>query len=142
MTYATQQNLIDRFGQVELIQLTDRGTPPTNAIVSAVIDRALADADGEINAYVSAKYPLPLDPVPAVLERIACDIARYFLYDDRATEQVTQRYKDAIKFLQGVANGSASLGTDSDGDAPAAGGAAQYSAPTRVFTQDTLRDFG
>jgi len=139
MTYATQQNMIDRFGQEELTQLTDRTR--SGGIDAAVVDRALADADAVINGYVSAKYTLPLSPVPAGLERIACDIARYGLYDDRATEQVKQRYDAAITFLKDVAKGTATLGPDAANQAPSITGGPQHSAPERIFTHDTLEDF-
>lgn len=139
MSYATQANLITRYGERELIELTDRAG--ADGIDAATVAKALADADAEIDGYVAAKYTLPLDPVPAVLERIACEIARYYLYEDRVTEQVRRRYEDARKFLQGVAAGSVALGVDASGAAPTASGGPQVSAPDRVLTQDTLSDF-
>lgn len=139
MTYATQQNMIDRFGAVELTQLTDRSN--SGGIDAAVMARALADADAAINGYLSARYTLPLDPVPLVLERLACDIARYFLYEDRATEQVAKRYNDAVKMLEGISRGTVALGVDGANQAPAATGGPEYSAPDRVFTHDTLVDY-
>ena len=138
MTYATQANLITRFGEQEITELTDR---TNTGIDAAVVSKALADADAEINGYVSAKHELPLNPVPAVLERLACEIARYYLYEDRVTEQVRRRYEDARKWLQGVANGTVSLGVDASGDAPASSGGPQSSAPERVFTRDSISDF-
>lgn len=141
MTYATQQNMIDRFGEQELIQLTDRATPQTDAIVTAVLDRALADADAEINGHLSAKFTLPLDPVPTVMERLACDIARYYLYDDRVTDAVKDRFNNAVKFLKGVVSGEISIGVDAASEAPAVSGGPRVSAPDRVFTQDSLSDY-
>ena len=141
MSYATQQNLVDRFGEQELIELTDRADPPAGAIDATVVAKALEDADGEINGYLAAKYTLPLDPVPLVLQRLASDIARYFLYQDRVTDIVEKRYQDAIRFLKGVAAGSVSLGVDASNEQPAAGGGPAYSAPDRAFTGDTLSDF-
>ncbi len=139
MTYATQQNMIDRFGEKELTQLTDRAN--SGSIDVAVLSRALEDADAEINGYLATKYALPLNSAPLVLTRIAADIARYFLYDDRATDQVTQRYKDAVKFLQNVAGGQVTIGVDSLNEAPAATGGPQYDAPERMFTGETLADY-
>lgn len=139
MTYATQQNLIDRFGQGELTELTDRAN--SGAIDAAVAGKALADADSEINGYLASRYTLPLDPVPTVLERVACEIARYYLYEDRVTEQVKRRYDDAIKFLKGVSTGAVALGVDANSESPSSTGGPQCSAPDRIFTQDTLSDF-
>lgn len=139
MGYATKQNLIDRFGQEELIQLTDRGN--TGAIDDTVLNQALADADAEIEGYLVGRYALPLVSVPPVLTRIACDVARYHLYDDHATEQVRVRYEDVRKLLEGIASGKVQLGLPASAGAAPVAGAPEVSAPEREFTKDTLRDF-
>lgn len=140
MSYATQQALVDRFGETEIAQLSDRAN--TGAIDPVVVAAKLADADGEIDSYLVGRYTLPLDPVPVALQRIACDIARYHLFDDRVTEAVTQRYKDAIRFLELVAKGQVQLGADTGGTAPpSAAGAPDYTARDPIWTQDTLKDF-
>lgn len=132
MTYATQQNLIDRFGESELIQLTDRGG--LGEIDAVVIDRALADADAEINGYLAARYILPLvSPLPTVLEKLACDIARYQLYDDRVTEAVETRYKNAVSLLRDVAAGRALLGVTSTDNSPASNNDVQMSSTDTVW---------
>lgn len=133
MSYAAQQDMVERFGADELIQLTDRATPPSGAIDATVVSRALTDADAEINGYLAGRYTLPLLTVPTVLKRLACDMARYYLYDDHATEQVTQRYKDAVKFLMGVTRGDVKL--DLDGANPVAG-SVQLNASPRVFSRE------
>lgn len=137
MPYTSKQEMIDRFGADELIQLTDRASPSTGAISDTVLNQALADADSEADGYLGARYTLPLATVPVALKRIAADIARYRLYDNAATEEVRKRYEDAIKFLRAVSSGEATLGIDPVRieDAP------QYSAPVRVFSGDTLKDF-
>ncbi len=137
MGYAVKQNMIDRFGSEELIQLTDRAN--TGAIDDVVLGQALADADAEINGYLVSRYVLPLASVPPLLMRIACDVARYHLYDDHATEQVRVRYEDARKLLEGIASGRVQLGLPT-GAVPVTG-APQFSAPAREFTRATLRDF-
>lgn len=141
MTYATQQDLVDRYGETEIIQLSDRAN--TGAIDVAVVAAKLADADAEIDGYLVGRYTLPLVPVPGSLPRIACDIARYHLYDDRATEQVTARYKDVIRFLELLAKGTVSLGpgTDGDGATPTVGGLPEYCAPAPIWNRTSLKDF-
>ena len=52
--------------------------------------------------------------MPQVLTRIACELARYYLYDDQFTETVKQRYDANIKFLIGVASGDVKLGVDAE----------------------------
>lgn len=140
MTYASQQNLIDRFGEDELIQLTDRDN--LGAIDAAVVARALADADAEINGYLSTRYTLPLSPVPAVLEKLACDIARYQLFENAVTEIVKERYENAIRFLKDVAAGKVTLGVDGNGDTAATiSNSVQISSTTPVFRRSESDGF-
>ena len=139
MPYATQADLVERFGETEIIQLSDRDR--TGAIESAVVTAKLADADAEIDAYLATRYTLPLASVPTVLKRVACDVARYHLFDDRVTDDVRRRYEDALKFLQAVAKGTVSIGVDPIGQAPASSDLPDHCAPDPVFDRKTLGDF-
>ncbi len=117
MSYATQADLEERYGTDELTQLTDRtgaGGPD-----AAIVARALADADAEIDGYLASRYSLPLDTIPPMLARIACDIARYRLWEDRASEEVRRRYEDARRLLESIAAGRVSLGLPAASAAPA-----------------------
>lgn len=141
MTYATKQDLIDRFGADELEQLTDRDGS-AEAIVDSVLDRALEDADAKINSYLSGHYTLPLTDPPDVLERTASDLARYYLYQDGPTEAVQKAFDHAVAFLRDVAAGRAQLGDQDDpGDAPSSGGGPRIVAGDKVFSSDTLADY-
>lgn len=133
MSYATQQNLVTRFGSDELIQLTDLNN--LGSIDPAVVSVALADADAEINSYLAGRYNLPLTQVSAELVRLACDIARYRLFDVRATEAVKVRYDDAIKKLRDIGKGLASLGIDEAGHAVAVAGDVQIVSDGRDFAR-------
>lgn len=140
MTYACQQNLIDRFGEDELIQLTDRAS--LGAIDATVVARALADADAEINGYLSTRYTLPLSSVPEILVVIACNIARYRLDNRDPREDIVTRYKDAIKYLKDVVAGEASLGVDSNNAQPdTATNSVQISSTTPVFRRSESDGF-
>ena len=101
----------------------------------AVAGKALADADDEINGYLSTKFTLPLASTPKVITRVACDIARYYLYADRVTDQVKKRYDDAVKFMKGVAAGDISIGLDQAGSVPATEGGPDFVAGDRAFTR-------
>lgn len=139
MTYASQQDLVDRFGEPELVQLTDIGEVTEGGIVSDVLDRALEDADAEIDGYLESRYRLPLASVPRLLVGMAADIARYKLYRDAVPAVVERRYKDAVKILENIAAGKVSLGRDSDAaPAPVTDGA-QFGQSTRVFGRDVQR---
>jgi len=141
MTYATQADLTDRFGAVELAQLTDR----TNGVVidATVLGRALTDADAEIDSYLATRYALPLASTPVVLVRMAADIARYRLYDDRVTEAVRQRYGDAVSLLKRMATGEVQLAgsTVLAAATTGAGNAVAVLAPDRVFSATALQNY-
>ena len=136
MTYATQSHLVDRFGSDELAQLTDRETGAT--IDAAVLGRALADADAEIDGYLAARYTLPLASTPVTLVRIAAYIARYRLFADRATDAVRQFYADAVRDLKAIAAGNIII----DGALPLAASTntitVKVSAPEPIFNSDAL----
>lgn len=131
MTYATQADLETRFKQQELIELTDEAN--LGVINAAAVSVALADADAEINGYLAGRHTLPLTQTSPELVRLACDIARYRLYDTKATEQVKARYDDAIKKLRDVSSGKASLGIDQASQPVAVAGGATISSGGRDF---------
>ena len=132
MPYCTQADLVERFGENELLALArdETGT----AIDTAVVERACDDASGEIDGYVSAAgYTVPLATVTRIITAYACDIARYRLYDEHASDQVQKRYDDAVKFLVRVANGTVKLGI-STGPSSSSAGSVQMNSGRHVFT--------
>ncbi|PKL44320.1 MAG: DUF1320 domain-containing protein [Candidatus Riflebacteria bacterium HGW-Riflebacteria-1] len=141
MSYAVVQDMVDRFGAAELIQLTDRSETPTGEYDSELIEQALSDAEAEINAYLASRYALPLAEVPETLVRLTCNIARYQLYGSSLTEEVTKRYNDAIAFLKNVSRGDAVIGVGTTGTAPTVENAPEHFGPDRVFNSDTLKDY-
>ena len=108
MSYATVTDLVVRFGEQELVQLTN--WTGAGVIDVAIAQQALDDAEAEINGYLAVRHTLPLASVPPLLARIACDIARYRLWDDRASEEVRMRYEDARRVLEAIAAGRVTLG--------------------------------
>lgn len=139
MTYAAQADMVERFGEAEIAQRTNRVDGST--IDQAVLARALGDADAEINSYLAARYQLPLAATPTVLVRLACDMARYQLFSDGAPDVIRQRYQDAVSLLKRMASGEVQL----DGVAalqPAHGGQAVVSrSPARVFSDAVLKHY-
>ena len=95
----TRQDLIDRFGEGELVLLTDR--EGRGVIDDEVLNRAIEDAEAETAAYIQAAG-LVLPSPPKVLVVKVCDIARYYLHDNGETQVVLDRYKQAIAWLRDV----------------------------------------
>lgn len=138
MTYAAEIDLVERFSALELAQLTDRTHGV--AIDQLVLGRALADADAEIDGYLATRYTLPLGSTPAVINRLACEIARYRLYDDGVPATVRQRYEDAVSLLKKLSSGDVRL-PDLEAVAVAGEALVSHSFCPRQITADTLRGF-
>ena len=108
MSYATLADLIARFTEVEIGQVAD--TDGSGEIDAALVARALSDAGAEIDAALVGRYTLPMVPVPELLTRIACDLARESLYTDAPPKVVTDRARQARDLLAAIAAGRMRLG--------------------------------
>lgn len=139
MTYAVKQDLIDRFGELELIQLTDRtSSVPTN-VDDVVVGRALADANAWIDGYLVKLYALPVAAPPPVLVKIAADIARFYLHGEAASDSVRRAFEDAEAWLRDVSRGVIGLEIAGVPAAQPGGGAVRVEGPVRVMSRDSLR---
>lgn len=143
MTYCTQQDLVDRFGELRLIQLTDRVNKPATTIDATTVSRHIGDASSMIDSYLTKRFRLPLPEVPAVLTKFAVDLAWYYLLGDSVgkDDAAAVAYRDARAWLQDVSKGLVSIEGAVEGLAPAGGGQIQTSAPDRVFTREDLGGF-
>ncbi|MEO0558048.1 MAG: phage protein Gp36 family protein [Bacteroidota bacterium] len=135
--YATQDQMVDLFGEADLVLMTGGDGAIDQDKLGAAINAAQAEADG----YVGSVLPLPLERIPDVLRLHACNIAYWYLDVDNPTEGATTRYRAAIRFLERVQDGKASLGVADDGDAVLPSGGVTVSAPDRVFSNDKLKRF-
>jgi phage gp36-like protein len=144
MSYAAPQDMINRYPNRDLVQLTNED-PASTTIQSAPIAQALADASAEIDGYIEGRFVLPLTDPPAVLNRLATDIAMYRLQTLRPLhdlQDARRRYDDAIALLTKVAAGELTLGLATDGQEPQTAGAAETVAgPGRVFDRRKLKGF-
>jgi len=133
MPYCTQQDMIDRFGNEELTEVTNQDDLGASAINVTVLTQAIDDASGLIDGYLSGRYTIPLVTIPPALIRIACDISRYYLYDDAVSDHVEKNYDEAVKFLGRAAKGTVNLGVDNAGAAPQTSNSANMESNGRVF---------
>lgn len=141
MSYATENDMIARFGEREVRILTDREN--MGLIDAAVLTYALTQADAEIDGYLQGRYALPLAEVPTLLVGIACDVARYRLAgtDIRETDPIRMRYKDAAKLLTSISKGELNLGLSAGGQPAPEAGSVRVVEGARVFTPGTLSDY-
>jgi len=128
MSYITYTDLVMAFGEDEMLQLTDRDRD--GASDPLVIEDAIAFADSHIDSYLREQYEVPLALLPANLKGMACDFARYRLYQDQPTELVQNRYDVGCFYLKDVARGLVNLDTGSGSASLIA-----YSQPAQVFTR-------
>lgn len=124
----------------DLSSYTDEERAATLAAL-ALVERTLQDARQTIDAYVGSRYQLPLTQAPEVLERIACQLARFGLNDDRATDQVKILREDSIKFLEQVSTGRIQLGVTTLNAAPASAMGAEVVSVGTVFGRDGSKGF-
>lgn len=115
--YATRDDLIARFG-VQEIEKLEKTT--SKVVDPAVSNTALLGAEELANSFIAVKYDLPLKAIPDALKGYVLDIARYKLYTQKPTEEVRQRYDDAMGWLKGLAAGRSVLilPADPDTDTP------------------------
>ena len=144
MAYCTIEDIRKVLPETDLVQLTDDEGAGT--IHPQRLEEAIAQADADIDSYLSGKYAVPLTPVPAVLKKLSADIAVYNLYS-RRLEQIpetrAERYRNAVRMLEGIARGTISVGAAAPPQpaADAGGPEATRSADERVFTKTTLEGF-
>ena len=144
MSYASPQDMINRYPNRDLVQLTNED-PTVTTINTSVLQQMLDDASAEIDGYLSGRFALPLTDVPQVLNRLTCDIAMYRLQSLRPIHDLADarlRYDDAVATLTQVANGELGLGLGSDGNETAIGQATEQAAePRRIFSRKRMRGF-
>lgn len=112
MSYATADAMIKKFGEHELIQLTDNEEPYLDGINYDKLNAALQEANSEIDGYLMGRYKLPLQTVPPFLESLACHMAHYHACTGAMTDDdpIRTRYDDAIKKLEGISKGIVGVG--------------------------------
>lgn len=108
------QDLIDRFGEEEIINISDHDR--LQVINETVVNQAIKDALGEVESKLNStglvfrddvgKLGYRVDgvvmPTPDSLVLKACDIARYYLHENGVTEIIQKRYDYALKWLDEV----------------------------------------
>lgn len=139
MAYATVEDMVARFSELEVIQLTDRNQD--GLIDEDVAAVALADATAEIDAYLG-RFKRPFTDVPPILKRLCCDIARYRLTAANGvliTDEIRNRYKiDVLDLLRAMAKGEVQLGVNDSGEDVVAGedGIVFVNGKNKVFGRD------
>jgi len=143
MGYCTVSDIKKVIPENTLIQLTDDND--LGKIDQAFIFDAITQADSEINSYCGVKYSVPFTVAPDIIKKISIDIAIYNLYSRRVEEIPDirgDRYRTAIRQLEGIAKGTVSIGEDPEPAAHSQGGVeTNKTSDDRIFTKDKLNGF-
>lgn len=98
---------VARFGIDEAVRMTDaRGD---GRIGRDMLVNALTDAQAQVEAHIGARYALPIDPVPVLLQSIIADLARARLYPNGAPEGIGSAARAAQRTLERIQSGDTSL---------------------------------
>ncbi|MCF9046628.1 gp436 family protein [Acinetobacter nectaris] len=137
--YAKVEVMRRKFGEHELIQLTDTEQPYTGEINYDKLNAAIEEANSEVDAYLASRYTLPLHPIPPFLINIACNLARYYAETGNLSENspIKIRFDGCMRTLTKIAKGEIGLGGTPAGDSTPT----KSSANNVVFTVGR-HDFG
>lgn len=142
MPYASLAQLIDRVGEPMLIDLTDRDEVARGAVVVAVVDRALADADALIDGFLASRYQLPLVVTPALIADVAQAVALWKLHVTTPEDKIKLDYEAALKTLREIAQGLIRLPDAQGLEPPSSGqGGVIVTDRERPFTADNMKGF-
>jgi len=151
MAYITEQDLIDLFGEEEIIELSNLDNPNATTVNSARVAAAIAWSEDIFHSYAASYYVIPITsttgPTPPVVRGILLDLTRYQLDSNRPREDVRVRYEDDLKWLVLLSTGKVSLGGDVKRkselvlEKPVGGpfGVSGYREP--IYTKESLRGF-
>lgn len=141
MTYATLQQLTDRYGAGMLVMLTDHAAVATGEIDETVVARALADTDALIDLHLKGRYALPLAEVPPMLADIAQAIAIWKLHRHEPDRKIEADYRDAMKLLVEIRDGRLRLSIEGVAPPGTGGTGARITDRDRPLTAENLKGF-
>lgn len=142
MSYASLQQLTDRYGADMLVALTDRAVPSTGLVDAAVVARALADTDALIDGHLMARYLLPLAPAaPPLVVDLALAIAIHKLHRETVSDKIAADHKDALRMLGQIAGGSVRLDVLGVEPAASGSGSVRMTETCRPLTADSMKGF-
>ena len=141
MTYATQQNLTDRYSDRMLVQLTDRGDVSTGVIDVDVVNEALAETDALIDGYLKGRYKLPLAVTPPLVNGLAKQIAIYKLHTHAPDDKIKDEYDAALKTLVQISQGVVQLDVAGAEPEGASANGVQAKDRERDMTPENMKGF-
>jgi len=132
--YATRAQFETAFDRQELLELCPNGA---GGVDDEKITAALTRASRLSDTYLSVRTSVPILSPSEELIGSVLDLARYFLYDNSATEEVVRRHDLAMRWFRDIAAGRAVLySTAEDSESPA--NAVVVNSPSPIFTESLI----
>jgi len=149
MGYSSIEDLKRLLPERELLQLADDSEDASGTIdspdVVAVLNEAVDQADREIDGYVSARYAVPLDPVPGLARNFSAELAVAVLLRRRGDlpEAWENERVRVLRSLEKIAEGRMHLApVEGDVETGALGGAGMVSSsPAPRFDADRWKKY-
>jgi phage gp36-like protein len=141
MSYITQSDLSSLLSDRKLIELTDDNR--TGIVATAIVTKAIADAEAEANGYLATRYRVPIaGTVPDLVKKLCVDVAVYNLYRRRVVpENIRTAYEDAVKKLGEIAKGIITLGIDPPPATSSHAAQGEVFGEERQFSREKLSGF-
>ena len=143
MSYCTIEDIKGQIPENILLVYTDDNG--SGVVDEDKVAKAISSAEAEINSYVQTRYPVPVNPVPDILNKLAVDISIYNIvsrrgFDEQSGDKIfAERYKAAVKFLENVAKGVVLLSPKASEAKPEQG--TSFQNPPRLFNRDSMKGF-
>lgn len=141
MTYATLDQLSDRYGERMLVDLTDRADVATGVIDADVVARALSNTDSMIDGFLKDRYVLPLGATPPIIADVAQAIAIWKLHVGQPNDKIEKDYKEAVAMLDRIAKGTIRLDIAGVEPATVQDAGIRLTDRERPLTADNLRGY-
>ncbi len=112
MSYASVQDMVDAFGETEMIRLSTPQGAELSGIDTDRVETALEKASGLIDSHLRRRYACPLPVTPPEVNDACLTLARYSLSfggDVEPSEQTRLARKEVIEWLGRLNSGSVSL---------------------------------
>jgi len=146
MSYVSNTEIQQRLGSAAYVQLADDDGDGVADVV--VVDEARLGAEGEVNSYLARRFTVPIDltvhtDLTDILKTVTLDLIEQRLRQRRppVPEATTVRYRDAMRWLQGVADAKIELPSATPVAAQTLRGPlAQTTGDDRLLSREELSD--
>ncbi len=148
MAYCSLEDVYNTLSEAVARKYATDVSTDTDDVIEARIEAAIEKATERVDGYLRSRYTLPLPSVPGIVRDLATDITVYFLVTRKGVkagtpeENLVKKYDDAVSYLRDIQRGTADIGVITETpEESRPNHVASVRGPTRLFTDDNLRDY-